>query len=748
MANEGKTAENIANNVSNSTAQNVNSAASDMAQKNVSNNANKVPKHNATRNVEIDNESSDINRDDRSAKQIGKDIYSSYGPSARNDVDMTPEERKEFEKERAAKNTADVINASADVAASSNNGYAKAFGYIHKGLNDITGGKYGDAVGRVASKANKLAPFSQSIINKAAESGAAEKVGDALAAKSGDAKKAGEKAGEKAAEQAAEKGAEKAAEKAAEKGAEQAAKKAGEKAGEKTAQSVGSLSADDSGIKKFFTNPLVWVIGLVSFPIIILVLFVVFSDFVETQLKYGTGEFPYANMDYAEDIKVKMSDGSYRTVPMDDYVAGVLAHEVGCFQSSKDLLKAQAIAARTYAQIKMKQKGYIVNSTNEQTYDPDPKHIKPGSVFYQASYETAGVVLVTGSEGNYKFMTTEYDAMAVNESCGGKIDTANNRYIICQKGVEIPIDWTKKQGLQGSWLDVVIKYYHGRGMSQWGAYYLAKEKKYDFKQIIHLFYDKGTIVSLYPPPPAEGEGKISLKIKVTPSSASQLVHTSVKNFLSSKGTSIKKVNDNLRDEVIKAGPGTREGVATAAIYLINTFLEYDIRLPYQYGGGWAGNCSSDCRTNRFYGINPKWGTAVDSKSAKYNSLGMDCASFVTWAFHTGGLTYPSGPIKQFGYLSDEHVKYHNVKNTSEYIGQPGDFMHHPGHVMLIIGNYKKGSEIGYYIAEASGYKNDIQVRKVSVSSLSSDNKIGDMSYHYKHNKVKDYKKAFDEGRLD
>ena len=89
--------------------------------------------------------------------------------------------------------------------------------------------------------------------------------------------------------------------------------------------------------------------------------------------------------------------------------------------------------------------------------------------------------------------------------------------------------------------------------------------------------------------------------------------------------------------------------------------------------------------------------------------------FVTWAFHTGGLSYPSGDIKQFGYLSGEHVKYHNVKNTSEYKGQPGDFMYHPGHVMLILGYYSEGNQEGYYIAEASGYQNDIRVIKRSIS---------------------------------
>ena len=64
------------------------------------------------------------------------------------------------------------------------------------------------------------------------------------------------------------------------------------------------------------------------------------------------------------------------------------------------------------------------------------------------------------------------------------------------------------------------------------------------------------------------------------------------------------------------------------------------------------------------------------------------------------------------------------------------------------GYYSEGNQEGYYIAEASGYQNDIRVIKRSISSLSSTNKIGEMTYHYKNSRVSDYKSAFDKGRLD
>lgn len=717
MANEGKIAENIAN-----------SAANGAVSSNVQNNGKAIPKHKATTNIQIDNDSPSVsNNNNKSFKQTAKELYANYGSGAKNNIDMSPEEEKAYNKERNIKATQDVIDSSADVAASSKHWIPKVAGYTHKTLNAITNNKYGRGVAKVADGVNTLLPGSKGLIRGASESGAAKAVGNALSSKNGGASKAGEKVGEEA-------------EKVAGKTAENVAKSSSKKAAEKTLKS--SSEGNASASVEFYKKPLFWLIAGVPVILVLLVIFVILMAEDISEI-YGTGEFPYAQMDFSQTIKVKTGN-SYSTVDMDDYVAGVLPAEVGEFSSSKDTLKAAAIAARTYALKKMKTQGYVINSTANQVYNSDSKYTKSGNVFYEAAHETAGVVLVTGEEGNYSFMNTEYDALAINESCGGS-ETADT-FTICQKGVQIPVAWAKSHGLTEGALNIYRKAYHGRGMSQWGAFYLASEQKYNYKMILNLFYDNPIIVSLYPPAPKQGE--IALEIKVTPDKASQLTHNSVANFLSSKGKNIKSVNDGLRDAVIKAGPGTREGVATAALYLINTFLEYDIRLPYQMGGGWAGNCKFDCRTNRYYGINPKWGSAVDNKSAKYNSLGMDCASFVTWAFHTGGLKYPSGDIKQFGYLSGEHVIYHNVKNTSEYKGQPGDFMYHPGHVMLILGYYSEGNQEGYYIAEASGYQNDIRVIKRSISSLSSTNKIGEMTYHYKNSRVSDYKSAFDKGRLD
>lgn len=726
--NVGNAASNVSNNVSNNVGK-----GSHLDEK-IQSNESSRPKHQAVRN---NSEKVGNSSQGSSPKEVAKDTFSSVGYNKDVAQDMSPEERKAYEKERAAKNTTDVINKSADVAASSGNGYAKAFGYIHKGLNTATGGKYGDAVGKVASGLNKLAPGSQSLINNAAESGAADKVGDAFAAKSGNASKAGEKAAEKTAEKAGEKAAQEATKKAA---SNTAKKEAAKKAGESAASSVSSESVD-ADFTKIFKSPLFWLLGGGFFLILLVIIFTVLA--YSEQKRYGTGEFPYVEMKYYEQIKVK-DNGEYKLVDMDDYVAGVLAHEVACFSSSMDLLKAQAIIARTYAQYKMAHQGYIVNSANEQTYYSDPKYLKSTSKFYQAAQATAGVVIVTGSEGNYKFRLTEYDALAVGDRCGGKIDTANNKYVLCQKGVEVPIDWTKKQGLTGSWLDTVIKYYHGRGMSQWGAYYLAKEQGYDFKKILNLFYDNPQIVSLYPPEP-EGEGthKVSLKIKSTPDSAKTITKP-LPEFFKEHGTTLKAVNDGLLEEVKKAGPGTREGVVTAAIYTVNSLLEYNARLSYYWGGGSGGH--GDCSASSTYGFCPGWGTYNPKYGGThgdvlYKYTGIDCGRYVTWIFHNGGVQIDSSNRGSGQFTDKAHTDRYCANGS--YTGKPGDVLVSAsgGHAMLIL---KHISGDTYYVAHASGKSDGIKVNKFTGSSCSY--KIVDMSWYYKNEKISNFESKFQKNR--
>ena len=85
---------------------------------------------------------------------------------------------------------------------------------------------------------------------------------------------------------------------------------------------------------EFYKKPLFWLIAGVPVILVLLVVFVILMAEDISEI-YGTGEFPYAQMDFSQTIKVKTGN-SYSNVDMDDYVAGVLPAEVGEFSSSKD----------------------------------------------------------------------------------------------------------------------------------------------------------------------------------------------------------------------------------------------------------------------------------------------------------------------------------------------------------------------------------------------------------------------------
>ena len=89
---------------------------------------------------------------------------------------------KEAQTERAnANNTKNIRNA-ADVAIASKNPYAMAAGGAVKAAYKVTGGKASEALGKAMTKANKVAPGGkkiQNLSNKASESGASDKIGQA-----------------------------------------------------------------------------------------------------------------------------------------------------------------------------------------------------------------------------------------------------------------------------------------------------------------------------------------------------------------------------------------------------------------------------------------------------------------------------------------------------------------------------------------------------------------------------------------
>ena len=528
--------------------------------------------------------------------------------------------------------------------------------------------------------------------------------------------------------------------KAASEGAKKAASEGAKKTAENAAVKVGSEKAAKSGLLALMKNPYFWiVVGCIVLSVAIIIFAVLLVDSIKPKFNFQD-LFPYAKMDFSENVKVKTKDGNTHEWTLDEATAAVLCHEDTSLTKSMEYLKARAVASRSRilwatSQSNYKNNGYYTSDSNLGFCSSVSKN----SVYQQAADETSGIILVNGSTSNPKFAAIEWDNITHKSSCGGK--ETDNSFVVCQKSVEVSFDFLKKYS------DYSIDHWrkqsaHGRGMSQWGAYYLAIEKKYDAEKLLKYFYSSNTIISLYPnnyatdEPSTPDSGGCTINPKVTPGSAKEFTK-SLKSLLKSKGTTIKEFNDGLRDAVTKAGPGTRCGVVTAAMYTIEKIGSYGVRIPYMYGG------STGMYT---YGAHPDWGTpykkCVKSYGCYYHK-GLDCGTFLPWVFKNGGVNMTQTQVKYM------NVKKYSVKASNPHIGKPGDVLWHSGHVMLILKHAKKGGNEGYYVAEFSGRAADAQIKFSKLSNLKKENYyVVDMSYYYKHKGIskKKYISAFNSGR--
>lgn len=104
-----------------------------------------------------------------------------------------------------------------------------------------------------------------------------------------------------------------------------------------------------------------------------------------------------------------LHEGMIDSVPLEKYVASVLAGEVSP-SWPLEALKAQAIAARTFALLRMKERSnrpyHVQNSVMDQVFKT-----KPSEIFIRAARESAGLVLT-----NDKHLAET----SFHSTCGGK----------------------------------------------------------------------------------------------------------------------------------------------------------------------------------------------------------------------------------------------------------------------------------------------------------------------------------------
>lgn len=177
--------------------------------------------------------------------------------------------------------------------------------------------------------------------------------------------------------------------------------------------------------------------------------------------------------------------------PLEDYVAGTVEAESGVFKTEipnnyQEQWKAQSVVARTYVLYKTDWgKKPIPNNTNYQKFLKDgPLH----SEILEVISETEGEVLTYDDE----IIASEYDSfyMGNNFHCDDKLCYSTYE----KKGLESSINNQKHEIVAyAKWKDK-FQNGHGRGMSQFGAAYLA-DIGWDYKEILEYYYDDNVELS-------------------------------------------------------------------------------------------------------------------------------------------------------------------------------------------------------------------------------------------------------------
>ena len=217
----------------------------------------------------------------------------------------------------------------------------------------------------------------------------------------------------------------------------------------------------------------------------------------------GSGQFANCNVINTSCPGITLTGNYADTYTLETYVAGVVSHEVGSGWP-EEALKAQAIAARTYAiNYTNNCTTSIPNGTGAQTFEP-PKDQN----IINAVNETAGMVLTYDNQ----IFSSEYGSWWGNNdgtSCGA--------YKNCQNG-QCSLELYKAPNRE-SWTFTMPQNYfawsnvtdniqmsdgsvqalggHCRGMTQFGAKYLALGENYTYDKILETFYSDGVVLSTF-----------------------------------------------------------------------------------------------------------------------------------------------------------------------------------------------------------------------------------------------------------
>ena len=457
-------------------------------------------------------------------------------------------------------------------------------------------------------------------------------------------------------------------------------------------QTVNDLKKSAITIKMPLAIKIGLAIAYVAIPLIFLMFFVVL--FGNEELYGGNGLSFGSYYSYeCDEITVIFKDKSKNyetsgsgTYPLDEYVAGVVYAEIGRMSKNEEMAKAFALAARTFVLKHVDENCEIESSDRRQVFKDITDIDNEISRATRAGAEaTKGQVLIQNNE----LYPVQYDAFC-------SIGKENGYYIIKQQEQRIPVEWAESQGIPSAWLAGTCSGNHGRGMSQYGSYYLATEKGYTYDELLEYYYGEEVTISTNSVDESiPGITSVAgLEIKNT--TKAEKLNEPITDFLNSKGSSLEDMNDYIYESVVDAGVGTREGVVTAAVSMINYLYDnFNIKFPYYWGGKSLDK-----------GIPSSFGTyhpsATSSGGNVYNKKSFDCSGFVSWAIRNGGYNFKGASTSGFTAFYSTSC---NIKDQT-CIGQPGDIINYrdatnsAGHVLLILAVDETTQK--YFVAHSGG----------------------------------------------
>ena len=476
--------------------------------------------------------------------------------------------------------------------------------------------------------------------------------------------------------------------------AKQAGKEVAKQAGKEVVKKTVETAVVEGGGSAIL-NP--YVLAAIAIILVVLIIIVVViaiaiyrNSLTDIEMQDGYALF---NGEMCEHVTVTNSEYA-GTYPLEQYVAGVVAGEVGFF-GNDTVNKALAVAARGYFITHNKDCAIAGNAT-KQVYKP------PTTATTAAARATEGLIVIKGGSA----LSTEYDAFAYKSE-------DNNYYYLHQQNQAIPKSWADSKGITKS-LNVYKNAYHGRGMSQWGALYLAENGK-SFDDILKYYY--GSDITLAK---AASVLNFNPNVKDTNTPANNILREPLATFLPKHGSSVNAVNQTIFNAVNQAGYGTANGVAAAAYSLITIMDQnFGIRLPYAHGGHavYANSPTQQSYTAPL-GVDGAWGTYGDYywNGNTLHYYGIDCNAFMQWAMYNGGMPYKHVYTDAASMTRDFGVTSCNA-SSADCKGVPGDLLVNGGHVMMIVGATDSTYTIAHSSSPQKGMFIYTQSKKVSGYSL-------------------------------